>query len=75
MPVWKFRSFEEARRALWVEPGDPTLGPRLRAVWEFGARLYPRVAPRGVRKFRSIEDANRDRDAWPRSAAPSSLDR
>ena len=64
MPLQRFRDFDEARQALWVEPGDPELVPRIRRLWAFARRLAPVTAPRGVRKFRTLEEANRDRDAW-----------
>ena len=65
MPVYKFRSFQEAERALWLPTGDPRLAEKLRALWKaawfLGGRFTP---PRGVFKFRSIEEANRHREAW-----------
>ncbi len=64
MPVQRFRSFADARRALWLPPGDPKLLARIRTLWDFSARLAPGAAPRGVRKFRTLEEANRDRDLW-----------
>jgi hypothetical protein len=54
MPVRKFRSFEEARRALWTAPGDPTLLERMKRLGEL-ARVPQR--PRGVFRFRSLEEA------------------
>lgn len=64
MPVTKFRSFEEAERALWMDCSDPTLPRRIRALWSRRGGSVPLPAPRGVRKYRSIEEANADRDAW-----------
>lgn len=64
MPLQRFRDFDEARRALWVEPGDPRLVPRIRSLWAFARRLAPGAAPRGVRWFRTLEDANRERESW-----------
>jgi len=64
MPVQRFRSFEDARRAFWLAPGDPKLLARIRSLWEFSARLAPCIMPRGVHKFCSIEEANQDRDLW-----------
>lgn len=47
----------------WYDRDDPRLADAIRAVWARGARLA-RVQPRpGVRKFRSIEEANADREA------------
>ena len=64
MPVVKFHSFEEAREALWGEPGDPAYLQRISWLWAFCDRLYPRRYPRGVYRFTSIEEANAQRDAW-----------
>lgn len=64
MPIQRFRTQEEARQALWLPSGDPRIGPRLRQLWAFARRLLPpgRKFPRGVQKFRSIEEANRERE-------------
>ena len=67
MPVERFRDPEDARRALWVDPSDPSLAKRIRALWARTARLAPAMIPRGLRKFRRIEDANAERDAWTRA--------
>ncbi len=64
MPVQRFRSFDDARRALWIAPGDPALVARIRSVWRFSARLADRRIPRGLRRFRRIEDANAERERW-----------
>jgi hypothetical protein len=66
MPVERFRSHEEARRALWLSPGDPRIPMRLRRVPSMAAGLYPLDRPRGVFKFRSIEEANASRKQWKR---------
>jgi len=64
MPVERFRDLDAARRALWVAPDDPKLTARIRRLWSIASRLVPLGIPRGVRKFRRIEDANREREAW-----------
>lgn len=64
MPIQKFRSLEEAERALWESPMQPDLLARIAALWRFSSQLVPRDIPRGVRKFRSIEEANAEREAW-----------
>jgi hypothetical protein len=64
MPWQRFRDFDEARRALWVRPGDPQLVPRIRSLWAFARRLAPGAPPRGLRRFRTIEEANEERDVW-----------
>lgn len=54
MPVQKFRTFEDARRALWTAPGDPLLLERMKRLGEL-ARSRP--ARPGVFRYRSIEEA------------------
>ena len=64
MPFQRFRDFEEARRALWIKRDDPQLAARIRSLWAFARRLAPGAAPRGVRRFRTLEEANADRESW-----------
>ena len=62
MPVRRFRDLDDARRALWTASDDPTLAERVRRFWRFSARLAPPSASRGLRRFRTIEDANAERE-------------
>jgi hypothetical protein len=71
MPVYRYRSLDEARRALWLKPGDPRLGRITAWLWAFSAALLGPARSmdfgmRGVKKFRSIEEANADRQRWER---------
>lgn len=66
MPIQKFRSHDEARRALWTDSSDPALPMRMRRLWAFMDRLCRHRPPRGVQKFKSIEEANLERASWPR---------
>ena len=66
MPVHKFDDSEAARRALWVEPGDPVLAGRIRTLWAFSRRLAPVPHRMGLRKFETIAAANADREDWIR---------
>lgn len=59
MPVEKFRSIE-AMNAATLQP-DASLGRRIAFVWEMAMRLG-RPLPRGVRKFRSVEEMSAARD-------------
>ncbi len=66
MPVRRFRSLREARQALWIDAADPDLPGRIRRLWARSRRLAPLGIPRGLRKFRTIEEANAEREAWVR---------
>ncbi|MFN3413048.1 MAG: hypothetical protein ACK42L_03195 [Thermoanaerobaculum sp.] len=62
MPIEKFRDWDEARRALWLAVGDPAIARRCRALWQGWALIVPPVIPRGVQKFRSLAEANAERE-------------
>ncbi len=67
MPVRKFRSIEEmdaASRDLWSDRLDEAYLERLRRLWRRSAHLSPRIFPKGVIKYRSLEEAQADRDRW-----------
>jgi hypothetical protein len=64
MPVRKFRDVSEMEETLWYDRDDPALQRAIASVWDFAARVCPLRFPRGVHKYRSIEEANADRDRW-----------
>lgn len=64
MPVHKFRTFDDARRALWTVPGDPRLLERLKRLGEL---VRPIGRPTGVFRYRSIEEAKTRRTTILRS--------
>ena len=64
MSVRRFRSVEGMERSAWYPPGDPRLWKAIASVWEFGERVTAPRFPPGVYKHRTIEDLNRQREAW-----------
>jgi hypothetical protein len=68
MPVRKYRSIEEMNRDWrWNRAGDPAITRKIRGLWHFAEAAVQPVGlciPRGVHKYRSIEEANADRDRW-----------
>ena len=62
MPVQKFRDLDEMRRALWCDSSDKNLPKRIAALWKRSFQISPRVYPRGVFKYRSIEEAQEARE-------------
>jgi hypothetical protein len=62
VPVHRFRDLDDARRALWTGVDDPNLADRIRRVWRFSARLARPSARRGVLRFRTIDEANAERE-------------
>ncbi|MGI8784605.1 MAG: hypothetical protein ACR2L2_13245 [Acidobacteriota bacterium] len=63
MPIEKFRSLDEMRRALWRHDSDQTLFKRIRALWLRSWDISPKVYPHGVFKYRTIEEAQQARRA------------
>lgn len=65
MPVRKFRTLDEMRQAQQLAPDDPRLPTVIRFNWELAWDMAGRfIPPRGVFKFRSIEEMNAHRRAW-----------
>ena len=61
MPVYKFKSFEEAQVALWTFKPDQVYYRRLSQLWDLAATLCPPRFPHGIFKFRTMAEANAHR--------------
>lgn len=66
MSVTKYRHVGDMDRDIWYQRGDPRLFLAIRAVWSLGQTLARPEFPPGVYRFRSIEEASRQRDVWER---------
>lgn len=67
MPVKKFRSVEEmdaAQSDLWCDRPDASCFRRIARLWERSAKISPRRFPKGVIKYRTLEEAQADRERW-----------
>ena len=68
MPVRKYRTLEEMNREpQWLPTGDPSIPDKIRHLWRLSELLLHPVGtcvPRGVRKYRSMEEAATDRARW-----------
>jgi hypothetical protein len=61
MPVQRFRSLDAARRALWLEPDDPSVFARMSRLGRLAS--FRRPVRRGVTRLRTIEEAKHDKGA------------
>jgi hypothetical protein len=59
MPLYKYRSASDMPRP--ERASDAELPARIRSVWGRAFLLCPAVCRPGVRRFRSMEEANEDR--------------
>jgi hypothetical protein len=64
MPVQRFRSLADAERALWCQSPDEGYLERLERWWKIVDQMTPRSFPTGVFRYRTLEEADRDRKAW-----------
>lgn len=67
MPLYKFRSIEEMNQHTPPARGD--LADRIENLWELSAALVEIPPPRGLRKFRNMEEANAEQAAWSKERA------
>lgn len=64
MPLHRYRTYEEAERALWNPDPDETYCDQLAELWKFADELSPIDYPRGIFRYRSIEEADKQRCEW-----------
>lgn len=64
MPVFKYKTFEEAERVFWNFHPDEEYLSKVAELWDFANKLCPISCRKGIFKYRSIEEANKQRDAW-----------
>lgn len=64
MSVYKYRSFEKAKRALWNFHPDINYFEQVAELWNLADKICPIIYPQGIFKYRSIEEANKQRKEW-----------
>jgi hypothetical protein len=62
--IQKFSSFEEAETALYCLEPDQAYFERVANLWNLVDHLCPRKYPRGIFRYRSIDEANRQAEEW-----------
>jgi hypothetical protein len=73
VPLRKYRSVEEMPAPRWREPLDPQNLRLAGDLSSLATRLRPRRFPPGLHKFRSVEEAGRQRERWEREAGNRGL--
>ncbi len=62
MSVYKCTSFEEAEQAFGNFQPDKAYFKRVAELWDFADKFSPIQYPRGIFKFKTIEEANAHRE-------------
>lgn len=75
MPVYKYKTFEEARLGLRCKEPDRAYLRELNSLFALADGLSPSKYPSGVFKYRTIEEANKQRHEWDLSNARGSIRR
>jgi len=63
----RFKTIEAMNAAddeLWLPCDDPNIARRIATLWAEWSALVPSRTPRGVRKYRTLDEAEADREAW-----------
>jgi hypothetical protein len=70
MPIRKFNSISEIGKRKKLQPGTPEFRNALRSVFWMAQRFAPHQnLPPGVHKFRDIEQAQKQKRVWARTAS------
>jgi hypothetical protein len=64
MALYKYKSFEEAEKALWCFNPDEQYYKKVAELFNLAEKLYPLNCPRGIFKFKNIQEAQKHRDKW-----------
>ncbi len=64
MPVYKYKSFKEANDALIVINPDENYYKMLSGFYETFGKLLNKKFPHGVYKFRTIKEAQVQKEEW-----------
>ncbi len=64
MATYRYKSFEEAERALWnFHPGNDYY-QNIKNLFELATRLHKPKHPHGIFKYSTLEEANHQRFEW-----------
>ena len=64
MPVTKFKTFQEARDAQIVKNPDENYYRMLSGFYETFGKIFTKIFPHGVFKFKNIEEAQKQKEDW-----------
>lgn len=64
MTVNKYRTFEEAHKAIWRFETNDSYFKELRRLFEFFGRINPPGYPSGIFKHKDLDSANRQIAEW-----------
>ncbi len=69
MTIQKFKTLPEAEEAQWCFNPDKQYYEKVRALFRLATKINPLNFPQGVFKYKTLEDANRQKMEWIVDAA------
>ncbi|KAA3617038.1 MAG: hypothetical protein D8M58_04425 [Calditrichaeota bacterium] len=64
MSVQKYKTLSEAEEALWNFYPDDKYYDEIRALFNLACKMNPPNFPRGVFKYKTLEEANKQKMEW-----------
>lgn len=64
MPVHKYKTFQEARDAQIAAKPDAEYYKMLKSFYETFSKVFTKKFPHGVYKFKTIEEAQKQKEDW-----------
>jgi hypothetical protein len=64
MPVYKYKTFQEARDALLVKNPGEKYYQMLAGFYETFGKIFTKRFPHGVYKFKTIQEAQKQKEDW-----------
>ncbi len=64
MPVYKYKTLKEARDALIVKKPDENYYKMLSGFYETFGKIFTKKFPHGIFKFKTIEEAQKQKEDW-----------
>ena len=64
MPIYKYKTFEDAEKALWNFHPDEKYFKKVADLWNFANKLSTIQYPKGIFKFKNLKEANKNREEF-----------
>jgi len=64
MPVYKYKTFQEAEQALWNFEPDESYYKKIHELFMMAHKINPIKYPAGIFKYKTFEKAQKQRREW-----------
>lgn len=64
MSIQKFKTFNDAEKALWCFKPDKEYYNQVIELFEFANQICPPEFPHGIFKYKTMEEANKQKEEW-----------